>query len=70
MPKVPKMGSAWVGEDGRTYNVLLITNLSAPCPERHPVTVVYRDVLNIHYSRPLADFHNEMTEVKQTNKGA
>lgn len=62
---IPKYGSTWLHTNGKTYVVLMVSNLdiSDDKREEYPITVLYTADFQKMYSKPLAAFLKNRTFV-------
>lgn len=65
-PGIPNVGSRWRHKSGAIYLVAAVTNLNAISAKSsaYPPTVAYvNETTGTWWSRPLAQWHQSMTEV-------
>ncbi len=56
---LPIIGSRWRHHSGRTYVILMITNIGSKDPQKFPVTAVYQGENGMRWSRPADVFTGE-----------
>lgn len=57
---VPRVGSWWMHNNGKAYQVFALTNLSDRQTE-YPATICYRGPNGSEWSKPLTEWYTKMT---------
>ena len=66
MTQLPEVavGTLWEHKNGNIYEILLITNTNSTKLDEYPITVVYRNTVNLTlWSRPLHRWYASMTPI-------